>query len=226
VNASQVAPGIHAIELLRVKAHAIIEGEDVSLVDSGYAGSLPRLERALGERGRSVEEVRRVVCTHGHPDHAGGARALADRGVEVLIHPADATNLEIGLGAAIRHPSRGRFFAAITPSLPTFTPIGDGDILPVLGGLQVIHTPGHTPGSVCLYAQRHGLLFVGDTLQRRFGRVSFASGLYSDNPAAARASVQRLAELDVDTIVFSHYPPLRQDAAETLAKLARQVSNQ
>lgn len=225
MNASQVTPSVHAIELLRVKAHAVIEGDDVSLVDSGYAGSLPRIERALGEHRRSVDHVRRVVCTHGHPDHAGGARALADLGVEVLIHPADATNLEIGLGDALRNPSRGRFFAAMTPPLPNFTPIGDGDVLPILGGLQVIHTPGHTPGSVCLYAREHGLLFVGDTLQRRFGRVSFASGLYSDDPAAARSSVQRLADLDVETIVFSHYPPLRHDAAGTLAKLARHASD-
>lgn len=226
VDAAHVAPGIHAIQLLRVMAHAIIEGEDVSLVDSGYAGSLPRIERTLGEHRRSVDQVRRVVCTHGHPDHAGGARALAERGVEVLIHPADATNLQIGLGDALRNPSRGRFFAAMTPSLPAFTPIGDGDVLPILGGLQVIHTPGHTPGSVCLYARRHGLLFVGDTLQRRFGRVSFASGLYSDDPAAARSSVQRLAALDVQTIVFSHYPPLRDGANQTLEKLARQGSSQ
>ncbi len=226
VDAAQVASGIHAIPLLRVKAHAIIEGDDVSLVDSGYAGSLPRIERTLGEHRRSVDQVRRVVCTHGHPDHAGGARALADLGVEVLIHPADAINLQIGLGDALRNPSRGRFFAAMTPSLPTFTPIGDGDVLPILGGLQVIHTPGHTPGSVCLYAREHGLLFVGDTLQRRFGRVSFASRLYSDDPAAARSSVQRLAALDVQTIVFSHYPPLRDGANQTLEKLARQVSSQ
>ena len=222
MNASQIAAGVHAIQLLRVKAHAILEGDDVSLVDTGYAGSLPRIERSLADLGRTVSKVRRVICTHGHPDHAGGARALADLGVEIYIHPTDATNLEIGLGEAVRRPSRGRFFAAITPRLPAFTPIADGDVLPVLGGLEVIHTPGHTPGSVCLYARQLGLLFVGDVLQRRFGRVSSASGLYSDDPATARASLKRLAELDVKTIVFSHYPPLEDNAAATLAALARQ----
>jgi glyoxylase-like metal-dependent hydrolase (beta-lactamase superfamily II) len=108
----------------------------------------------------------------------------------------------------------------MTPSLGTYTPMVDGDVLPVLGGLEVVHTPGHTPGSVCLYARRDGLLFVGDMLQRRFGRVWFASGLYSDDPRMARMSVQRLARLDVKTIVFSHFPPLTENAAETLATLA------
>ena len=218
-----VAPGVHEIQLLRVKAHAILEDDGITLIDAGYAGSLPRIERALAGLGKTVSDVRRLVCTHGHPDHAGGARALADLGVEVCIHPADAANLEIAFRDVVRRPSRGRIFAAMTPPLPAFTPLADGERLPVLGGLEVIHTPGHTPGSVCLFAPTNGLLFVGDVLQRRFGRVSFASGLYSDDPVTARASVQRLARLRVKTIVFAHYPALVEDAAETLAALTRQA---
>jgi glyoxylase-like metal-dependent hydrolase (beta-lactamase superfamily II) len=218
-----VVPGVHEIQLLRVKAHAILAGDGVTLIDSGYAGSLPRIERSLADLGRTVGDIRRVVCTHGHPDHAGGARALADLGIEVLIHPADAANLEIGFTDAVRRPSRGRIFAAMTPPLQTFTPLHAGDGLPVLGGLDVIHTPGHTPGSVCLFAPAHGVLFVGDALQRRFGRVSFASGLYSDDPAEARSSVQRLSRLRVKSIVFAHYPPLVEGATETLTTLARQA---
>ncbi len=215
----EIAPDVHAIHLTSVRVHAILEDE-ITLIDAGLPGSRRGIERYLARVGRSLDEVRRVIITHGHPDHAGGARELARRGVELLMHPADAEGLRVGLADAIRHPSRGRFFAAVTPRPAAVTPVGDGDVLPVLGGLRVVHTPGHTPGSICLYGIRDRILFTGDVLQRRRGRVSFASGLYSDDHAAARRSVQRLARLDVQMIVFAHFPTLREDANEVLAELA------
>jgi glyoxylase-like metal-dependent hydrolase (beta-lactamase superfamily II) len=221
-SAVPVAPGVHEIALTRVKAHLIIE-QELSLIDAGYRGSRRRIGRAIAGQGRTMDELARVVCTHGHPDHAGSARALALSGATILMHPADAAGLKTGWRIALRHPSRGRIFAAMTPEPPEIIPIIDGDVLPVLGGLEVVHTPGHTPGSVCLYGSRDRVLFVGDVLQRRLGRVSYASGLYSDDHAAAKRAVKRLAALDVNTIVFSHFPTLREDAGGTLARLARAV---
>jgi glyoxylase-like metal-dependent hydrolase (beta-lactamase superfamily II) len=215
----EIAPDVHAIHLTSVRVHAILEDE-ITLIDAGLPGSRRGIERYLSRVGRSLDEVRRVVITHGHPDHAGGARELARRGIELLMHPADAEGLRVGLGDAVRRPSRGRFFAAVTPLPAAVTPVGHGDVLPVLGGLRVVHTPGHTPGSICLYGIRDRILFTGDVLQRRRGRVSYASGLYSDDHAAARRSVQRLADLDVRMIVFAHFPTLHEGANEVLAELA------
>jgi glyoxylase-like metal-dependent hydrolase (beta-lactamase superfamily II) len=216
-------PGVHELALTRVRAH-LVDGDRATLIDTGYAGSMGRISRALAGRGVGLAEVSRVICTHGHPDHAGSARALAELGIEILIHPADAEGMRTGWRAALRHPSRGRIFAAMTPPLDAFTPLRDGDVLPVLGGLEIIYTPGHTPGSVCLYGARDRVLFTGDVLERRFGRVSFASRLYSDDYRSARRTMGRLASLDVETIVFSHWPPLTRGAAATLAELAKRGS--
>jgi glyoxylase-like metal-dependent hydrolase (beta-lactamase superfamily II) len=210
------------IRLRRVRAHLVLEPE-LSVIDCGYAGDGPRIGRAIEAEGRAATELRRVVITHGHPDHAGSAAELAGAGATVLIHPADVEGMRRTWKDVVRKPSRGTVFAAMTPPLERFEPIEDGDVLPILGGLKVVHTPGHTPGSVCLYGARDRILFVGDALQARFGRVSYASGLYSDDHAAARRAVKRLAELDVETIVFSHYAALTEGAAEVLARLANRA---
>jgi glyoxylase-like metal-dependent hydrolase (beta-lactamase superfamily II) len=210
---------IATIQLLRVRAHLVLE-DRLTLIDCGYAGSATRIAEAIASYGRSIDELDRLVCTHGHPDHAGSARELFERGVTVFIHPSDADRLRSTWRDAVRHPSRSRTFAAMTPHVPRTEPLVDGQVLPVLGGLEVIHTPGHTPGSVCLYGHRDGVLFVGDTLNARFGRLTFASRLYSDDLPSARRHVQRLASLDVKTIVFSHYPPLEDRAADVLGALA------
>jgi glyoxylase-like metal-dependent hydrolase (beta-lactamase superfamily II) len=217
-----VANEIATILLTRVRAHLILEPE-LTLIDCGLAGSARSIRRAVAALGRSMDELTRVICTHGHPDHAGSARELARSGVPILMHDADARGLRTCWGDLIRRPSRSRLFAAMTPDPEEVVPMRDGEILPVLGGLEVIHTPGHTPGSVCLYAARDRMLFVGDMLQAPSGRVTFANGVCSDDLATARRQVRRLASLDVKTIVFSHYPPLKEAARSVLQGLAAQV---
>ena len=89
----------------------------------------------------------------------------------------------------------------------------------MLGGLRVLHTPGHTPGSICLYSPKYRFVIVGDTLQRIKGRLTLPNYFFTDDMAQARRSIARVADLDVETILFSHYPPYREDARAALRAL-------
>jgi glyoxylase-like metal-dependent hydrolase (beta-lactamase superfamily II) len=222
----EIAPTVHAVRLVGSSRAFLICEREITLIDAGLPGSSRRLARYASRLGRSLDELRMIVCTHAHPDHIGGVRELvADRDVTVRMHPADLAGLNVTLREAVAERSRGKLIAFLTRGPEDATPIEDGDELPALGGLQVIHTPGHTPGTICLYAPRHRLLFVGDALQVVRGRVTFASPIFSHDLPLARASIARLAELDVDTIAFSHYPPWRDRAAATLQALARRAES-
>lgn len=220
----EIAPGVHAVRLLSVYAFLIDEPE-LTLIDAGLIGSAGRVQRYVKKMGRSLDDLTRIICTHAHPDHIGGVRELAgDREVEVLMHPADLDGLKVTLRDAVANRNRSQLIAYFTRHPGEATPIVDGQVLPILGGLRVVHTPGHTAGSVCLYAERDRLLFVGDNLQVIRRKVTFASSVFSDDMPLARAGVARMAELDVQTIVFSHYPPWREGANDVLRELAGEAT--
>ena len=226
----EIAAGVHQVRLIGADTFLLAD-ERLTLIDAGMVGTRRALERYLRRLGRRLDEVERIICTHGHPDHIGGLSELVkDRtDVEVLIHADDLAGLQRPLREALapaqpRAERRGRIIQYLTraPAMPT--PIEDGALLPVLGGLRVIHTPGHTPGSICLYLEGARVLFTGDVLQVHRGRLTFASAFFSHDHGAARASVERLAALDVDTIALSHYPPWRERPTAALRELAARAA--
>ena len=147
-----------------------------AVIDPGGDGA--RIEAQLRADGA---ELKLILLTHAHFDHTGGVAELhaAHPEVPVFLHPADAARLGSDVFPPIGAPT---------------VPYGDGDVVK-LGDLdiQVLHTPGHTPGGVCLLVG--DALFTGDTLfQGSMGRIDFEGGSYED----IMASLARLAHLPGD----------------------------
>ncbi|MGB9791229.1 MAG: MBL fold metallo-hydrolase [Thermacetogeniaceae bacterium] len=142
--------------------------KEALVIDPGGEGS-----RILAEIAKEGLHVRYIVNTHGHIDHiAANNQVKEETQAKLLIHPDDApllTDPELNLSAYTGRPFR---------SLPSDMMIADGDEIAV-GNLRfvVLHTPGHTPGSICLKAE--GVLFTGDTLfAGSIGRTDFPGGSY------------------------------------------------
>ncbi|WP_262391749.1 MBL fold metallo-hydrolase [Nocardiopsis sp. CNR-923] len=162
-----------------VENNVWIVGDADSAVVIDAAHDHERIARGLGDR-----ELMAIVCTHAHSDHVNAAVALADlTHTPILLHPDDA-----------------QLWHHVHPNREPDAPLLHGETL-VAGGveLKVLHTPGHTPGGVCLYAPEIGTLFSGDTL---FPGGPGATGQpFSDFPTIIASIRDHLVDLPPETVV-------------------------
>jgi len=221
------APGLHQLRALGARVTALVDRDTVILVDAGARGSLPFIARGLEQVGASIEQVRLIVLTHSHPDHAGGLAALVDAtGAPVAAHRHEAPFIAGHLPhpnpvrwPALGWPVRPLIPLLYGPPIPVRYPLDDGDPLPLRPDVRTVHTPGHTPGSICLHLEAAGALIVGDALQYRFRRLSPPPPVISWDCREALESLRKLTSLDFDAIWFSHFSPLRREARAALRRL-------
>jgi glyoxylase-like metal-dependent hydrolase (beta-lactamase superfamily II) len=176
----EVLPGIHRIPRIKGPNAYLLEGEDLTLIDTGWPGNAPTILSYIRALGWQTDQLARILITHGHPDHTGSARFLREEtGARVLAHAADTQRDRTGV-PVVRHV--GMLFMPL-PSVWRVSvdmALVDGDSLPVMGGLRVVHAPGHTPGSICFYLEDSNTPFHWRPHQPA-RPLCLAAGLYTWN---------------------------------------------
>lgn len=230
--AQRLADGVWRIPALPfdfVNTFALVDDDgQVTLVDTGVKSTPPRVLAGLAAMGKAPTDVTRIVLTHAHGDHAGGAADLRARtGAPVAIHEVDAAWARRGeapprdprtlMGRLLnRAGSRANGF----PAVEIGEELSDGQVLPIAGGLRVVHTPGHTPGHVSLLHEPSGVLITGDAIwnlrKLRWSVRAFCSDIRLN---AETAHV--LGELDYTVAAFTHGKPVRERAREQVRSFLR-----
>ncbi len=222
-----VVPGLHLLRLGIANAYLWQDGDGATLVDTGPPGSGPAVAAALDSVGLRRHDLRRIVLTHFHDDHAGSAAELVmSTQAKVVAHAADTPVIQ---GEYPGPPPNLTDFerelhAQVAADLPPAPPVHvdhrvhDGDLLDFAGGVRVVSTPGHTDGSIALHLLEHGICLTGDIAAEHQGQVML--GVFNLDREIATRSLLRVADLDIDVACFGHGDPVLVDAAKRLRQAA------
>ncbi|MFX0209776.1 MAG: MBL fold metallo-hydrolase [Candidatus Hodarchaeota archaeon] len=205
----------------------IIESKGESLmIDSGLGG---RMNFGFGDQKGSIEileeaivrrKITQILLTHGHIDHVGGIMALQSKlDLEVITSEIEAKHLKSGDSSYIE-PFMGSKCRPIDISQDVF----EGDVLNVGNfSFEVLHTPGHTHGSISLWDEKNQLLVSGDTVfpEGSFGRTD----LHSGNSKDLLESLKRLSKLEIQVLLPGHMSPVISTSRSPLNSVKQSFQN-
>ena len=218
----EISPGIHIVPSARWSRVYLIVGETLTLVDSGVslrAGGALKYIRSIGRR---PDELGHILITHSHPDHTGMTSRLAKATrAAVVVHRSDTVRLD-GNRLALGYSG---LLGKVASPVPFFSRVGvnalveDGDVLPIHGGIRVIHTPGHTRGSVCFLMEESKALFSGDTIFSDGSHISRSVPFPGYDRDSYARSLRRLAEFDFEGVFGGHGRPMLEGGSDVLGEL-------
>lgn len=198
----QVSPHVWQVRIWRVtRLHTwlVTEEDGLSIVDTGYPFMARDVLRAAELVGAGP--VKRVLLTHGHPDHAGGAPFLARQlGVPVLAHDREMPFLQ----GERKYPRVPHLLQPGHPDLAEPLPAAADDELLEVGGLKPYEAPGHTPGHVVYFHEQDSVLLAGDLFKVERGRLRRLGHMFSADREEATRSEALLEKLRPQRVETSH----------------------
>ena len=240
----EILPGVHVVPLA-VGAGApggvmniclLVDGGQITMVDAGLPGSSAVVVAYLEEIRLAPQAIRRIIITHHHVDHVGGLTEMLElSGAEVWAHRDDTAVIEgtvprpaipperieamlAAIPAEQRDAAEARMkqMSTITPAVVDLRLVG-GEELNVLGGVQILHSPGHTAGHLCLYLPACSLLIAGDLLRLEDGAIHESPSRFAADVDQTLASARGVVSLGFESFVGYHGGYVVSGARELLS---------
>ena len=218
----EILPNIHWLNLGSVNAYLCIDEDGLTLIDTGMPGKGDDILNYINKIGYDYAGLKRILITHADLDHAGSLAHLVTE-TNAVVHASEATAGYLREGKSPPHMPRlaqailNRFlrYGVVT----NVKHIRDGDQLPVLGGLNVVATPGHTLDHLSYYSPVTGALFAGDILHTRRNKLQLTPKRVTADMAKARQSARRLLALSPVVFACGHGTPMQDHESGDLMML-------
>jgi glyoxylase-like metal-dependent hydrolase (beta-lactamase superfamily II) len=238
----QIAKGLHRIGSDTVNSYLVVDGDGVTIIDAGLPRYWRLLNRELAQLGRTLDDVRALILTHGDTDHIGFAGRLSrEKKIPAYLFPSDDDRAHLkvkkpssGWGPVKIGPLAGfLWYSALEgglkiPPAGDLLPVEDGQVLDVPGKPRIIHTPGHTPGSIAVHVTAVDALFVGDEMTTRnvlTGVKGPKPAPFTLDPVQAMTSLDRISDVDATWMLPGHGPAWDGGVAEAV-RLIREAAAQ
>ncbi|MGC1376581.1 MAG: MBL fold metallo-hydrolase [Anaerolineales bacterium] len=213
----KIAENVYVVPNVIANPYILVDADGLTVIDAGIPGShkkiLAYITRPLG---KSAQDVKRILLTHSDLDHVGGLAALHKAtGARTYASKIEAQAIAAGKSSrAVKSSglSLRRVIVALMGPFMKATPfqvdeiVEDGQTLPILGGLQVLGTPGHTPGHLSFYAPSAGVLFCGDSIVSEKGQLQSSRPGFTWDNALAAESTRKQAALGARIVASGHGP--------------------
>lgn len=177
----------------------LITGEVNALIDPGHEALYPHLVKKAADDGQDLANIGLIINTHSHPDHFEASISAAKGEALVALHREGEDYLK---------KSAPMFYAAAGGKAPDFKidmHLTEGELDVGDKKLVIYHTPGHSPGSICIYWPENKVLIAGDLIfAQGVGRTDFPGG----SGQLLKESIERMAELDIELVLPGHGPPV------------------
>lgn len=229
----KIAEGLDILELgneeRRMNATLIWDDKNVILIDAGLPGQIENIREEVEKAGVSFDRINKIIITHHDLDHIGSLSSIVKNSkseIEVLAHSGERPYIEgdkIGIKITPeRLSSMPDSMKETIKQLKTKVNrvVKDEENLPYCGGIDVIYTPGHTPGHICLYLRKYKALVTGDAMNVVNNELIGPNPEYTFDMEEAMESLKKLTKYDIETVICYHGGVFTKGSNERIAKLA------